>query len=50
LRDIEAGKRAGMYTIAAAYGYIEADDEPSSWGADALISDSKNLAELIFNL
>jgi len=50
LRDIEAGKRAGMFTIAAAYGYIEAADEPSSWGADALISDSKKLAELIFNL
>ena len=35
LRDIEAGKRAGMYTIAAAYGYIEPGDDPYSWGADA---------------
>lgn len=50
LRDIDAGKRAGMYTIAAAYGYIEADDDPASWGADALVSDSNQLTDLIFNL
>ncbi|MEH6585967.1 MAG: HAD-IA family hydrolase [Halioglobus sp.] len=50
LRDIDAGKRAGMYTIAAAYGYIEADDDPASWGADALVSDSNQLIDLIFNL
>ena len=28
------GRRAGMYTIAAAYGYIEAQDDPASWGAN----------------
>ncbi len=36
-RDIEAGRRAGMRTIAATYGYIEAGDDPSLWGADAMI-------------
>lgn len=36
-RDIESGRRAGMRTIAAAYGYIEANDDPGRWGADALI-------------
>ena len=30
LRDIEAGRRAGMYTIAAAYGYIEPGDDPAA--------------------
>ncbi|MEP5567453.1 MAG: HAD-IA family hydrolase [Halioglobus sp.] len=50
LRDIEAGKRAGMFTIAAAYGYIEPDDEPAQWGADALVNNSTELCELIFNL
>ena len=50
LRDIEAGRRAGMYTIAAAYGYIEPDDEPLSWGADALVNCSTELTELILNL
>jgi N-acetyl-D-muramate 6-phosphate phosphatase len=49
LRDIEAGKRAGMYTIAAAYGYIEPDDDAASWGADALVSDSRQLSDSIFN-
>lgn len=36
-RDIEAGRRANMRTIAAAYGYIIADDDPNKWGADALV-------------
>ncbi len=36
-RDIIAGKRAGMKTLGALFGYIEADDNPESWGADALI-------------
>ena len=49
LRDIEAGKRAGMLTIAAAYGYIEPDDNPHDWGADLLTDDSNTLADLIFN-
>jgi len=46
-RDIEAGRRAGMYTIAAAYGYIEPDDDAANWGADAEASDSEDLARLI---
>ncbi len=33
-RDIEAGKRAGMMTIAALYGYILDDDNPGEWQAD----------------
>lgn len=36
-RDIHAGKAAGMYTLAALYGYIGADDSPAHWGADALV-------------
>ena len=47
LRDIEAGKRAGMYTIAAGYGYIEPGDDPLSWGADAHARHSSELAGLI---
>lgn len=46
-RDIEAGRRAGMYTIAAAYGYIEPDDDPFSWGASAHARQSTDLLELI---
>ncbi len=36
-RDIEAGRAAGMATIAAAYGYIRPSEDPSAWGADAVI-------------
>ena len=36
-RDIEAGRSAGMYTLAAAYGYIGADDSPGAWQADGVI-------------
>jgi phosphoglycolate phosphatase len=50
LRDIEAGRRAGMYTIAAAYGYIEPDDDPHTWGANALAGCSTELSGLILGL
>ena len=36
-RDIDAGRAAGMATIAAAYGYIRPHDDPHRWGADAVI-------------
>ncbi len=35
--DIQAGKSAGMRTLAAAYGYLKPNDDPVSWGADALM-------------
>jgi phosphoglycolate phosphatase len=47
LRDIEAGRRAGIYTIAAGYGYIEPGDDPYGWGADAYAQHSSELAGLI---
>lgn len=37
-RDIEAGKRAGMKTLVALFGYIEASDDPANWQADGAIS------------
>lgn len=46
-RDIEAGRRAGMYTIAAAYGYIEPGDDPARWGANAQAQNSTDLAGMI---
>ncbi len=36
-RDIEAGRAAGMATIAATYGYIRQDVDPFDWGADSMI-------------
>ncbi|MFV0478118.1 MAG: HAD family hydrolase [Parahaliea sp.] len=46
-RDIEAGRRAGMRTIAALYGYIETGDDPANWGADLSVTDSRDLQTLI---
>ena len=37
-RDIEAGNRAGLTTLAALFGYIEDDDDPGQWQADAMIN------------
>jgi len=37
-RDVAAGKSAGMYTLAALYGYIGPDDSPFDWGADAMVN------------
>lgn len=35
--DIIAGKRAGMYTMLALYGYIDETENPLSWDANYLI-------------
>jgi 2-phosphoglycolate phosphatase len=48
LRDIQAGRGAGMYTVAAAYGYIEAHDDPASWNADDLVTCSTQLSRLFY--
>ena len=37
IRDIEAGRDAGLHTIGVTYGYIPPHDNPKSWGADYLI-------------
>ena len=34
-RDIEAGRAAGMSTVAARYGYLGLGADVSTWGADA---------------
>ena len=49
-RDIEAGKRAGCYTIAAAYGYLSTEEDPAVWGADHIVSSSHELATFIRQL
>lgn len=46
-RDIEAGLRAGMATIAAGYGYITEDDDPREWGADIIAVDTAELAQIV---
>jgi phosphoglycolate phosphatase len=48
IRDIVAGKAAGMKTIAAAYGYCGCEEPPEAWGADYLVNHPKELLEIIF--
>jgi N-acetyl-D-muramate 6-phosphate phosphatase len=48
LRDIEAGRKAGMHTIAAAYGYIEDWDTPENWQANSIAQNSTDLEAMIF--
>ncbi|HET6633115.1 MAG TPA: phosphoglycolate phosphatase [Rhodanobacteraceae bacterium] len=45
-RDIEAGRAAGMPTIAAAWGYLDGGD-PQQWQADAVAKDVAQLARLL---
>lgn len=46
-RDIAAGRAAGMATIAAAYGYIVAGDDPARWRADRIALDIGALRQMI---
>ena len=46
-RDIEAGRSAGMPTIAALWGYREPDERPLDWPADAHADDALAVAALL---
>lgn len=45
-RDIEAGQRAQMTTVLAAYGYLSDDDQVAQWGADVHIQHPLELLQL----
>lgn len=47
LRDIQAGKAAGMVTVTAAYGYCGEGAPPETWGADHLIRHPSELIALL---
>lgn len=49
-RDIDAGRNAGMPTVACRYGYIHDDDRIEDWGADFIIDRADDLAALIDQL
>jgi 2-phosphoglycolate phosphatase len=48
IRDVIAGRAAGMKTVAAAYGYCGCKEPPEAWGADYLINTPLELVEIIF--
>jgi phosphoglycolate phosphatase len=45
-RDISAGRAAGLYTVAAGWGYLDGAD-PQAWGPDAVSADPHRLAALL---
>ncbi|NVK39942.1 MAG: HAD-IA family hydrolase [Oceanospirillaceae bacterium] len=53
VRDIEAGRNAGMTTVAARYGYIAPGENPDDWRADHGVDDAaaiKALLQSLYNL
>lgn len=50
LRDIDAGRNAGMKTIAAAYGYLNDRTEAEAWNADHIIDHGHELQPIIRGL
>ena len=47
LRDIQAGKAAGMDTAAALWGYITEQQKPEDWQANYLLRSPAGLAKLL---
>ena len=47
LRDIVAGRSAGMGTVAAAYGYLGVEVPVASWQADAIVSQPEEILGLL---
>nr|WP_217343962.1 HAD-IA family hydrolase [Noviherbaspirillum sp. L7-7A]MBV0878056.1 HAD-IA family hydrolase [Noviherbaspirillum sp. L7-7A] len=49
MRDIQAGRAAGMLTIAAAWGYCGSEG-PTQWNAHAIAQEPLELLQLIFRI
>lgn len=46
-RDIDCGKGAGSITIAAAYGYVDADDNAENWSADYCVNHADEIWPIV---
>jgi phosphoglycolate phosphatase len=46
-RDVQAGRAAGMATVAAAWGYLGEGDHIEAWGADHVIASPEGLLKLL---
>lgn len=44
-RDIEAGRKAGMRTLVAAFGYLAATDRPQEWQPDGLVEHPRQILD-----
>ncbi len=49
-RDVEAGRAAGMVTIAAAYGYIRPHVDVTAWSADYVARHPRELVAMLGDL
>ncbi|MEO8808047.1 MAG: phosphoglycolate phosphatase [Burkholderiaceae bacterium] len=47
LRDVQAGKAAGMTTIAVAWGYLGLGESIEAWGADHIVQTPQQLLQLL---
>jgi len=47
LRDVQAARAAGMRFAAAGWGYLGEGADPGLWDADAVVSDPREVANLI---
>ncbi|MES2206131.1 MAG: HAD-IA family hydrolase [Pseudomonadota bacterium] len=47
LRDIQAARAAGMYSIAASYGYVGGESAPETWGANYLCDSLSGLSQYL---
>ena len=47
LRDVQAGRAAGMTTVAVRWGYLGAGEPIEAWGADHVVSASVDLLKLL---
>lgn len=45
LRDVQAGRAAGMTTLAVSYGYLGEGQDPAQWGADAVVETPQALVQ-----
>ena len=47
--DIEAGKKAKMITVAAAYGYIPKNEYASDWGSEFIVESPLEIKSILSN-
>ncbi len=47
LRDIQAGRAAGMLTVGVQYGYIVEGDSAHDWSADLVAADTGELTKIV---
>ena len=49
-RDIDAGRAAGMRTMATSYGYIRPGEDVASWNADAQVDHPRKIGPMLLEL